>query len=71
VGTKKRDHIDPILDHFSINAANPLAVMTQDTARTFLSGAARGGLGRRQRRAWRCPVRAPGIAGCQLCRASS
>jgi hypothetical protein len=38
VGTKKREHIDPMLDHFSINAANPLAVMTQDTARTFLSG---------------------------------
>lgn len=29
VGNKKKHLIDPMLDHFSINAANPLAVMTQ------------------------------------------
>jgi hypothetical protein len=38
MGIRKRGDIDPLLDHFSINSANPLAVMTQDTARTFLSG---------------------------------
>ena len=37
VGTKRREHIDPLLDHFAVNAANPMAVMTQETARTFLS----------------------------------
>lgn len=33
----KRGLVDPILDHFNVNAANPLAVLTQDSARTFLS----------------------------------
>lgn len=38
----KKRIIDPLLDHLSVNAANPMAAMTQDTARTFLSSGATG-----------------------------
>lgn len=38
----KKRVIDPMLDHLSVNAANPMAAMTQDTARTFLSSGATG-----------------------------
>lgn len=39
----KKQLVDAILDHFNVNAANPLAVLTQDTARNFLSGAGSAG----------------------------
>jgi hypothetical protein len=38
----KKRLIDPLLDHLSVNAANPMAAMTQDTARTFLSSGTTG-----------------------------
>ncbi len=31
--------LDAILDHLSVDASNPVAVMTQDVSRTFLGGA--------------------------------
>ncbi len=33
-----REEVDGVLDHFGINAANPLTVITQDMVRSFLSG---------------------------------
>ncbi|KAJ3240621.1 Structural maintenance of chromosomes protein 6 [Chytriomyces hyalinus] len=33
----KRDEIDAICDHFNINVTNPLSVLTQDRARSFLT----------------------------------
>lgn len=35
---RRRDDLDAMLATLSINAANPVTVMTQDTARSFLSG---------------------------------
>ncbi len=31
----KREDLDSMLDHFSINAANPLSIITQDIAKSF------------------------------------
>eukprot|EP00798_Chlamydomonas_sp_ICE-L_P000171 gene171-1694_t len=36
--TNKREDVTLMLDHFSINASNPLSIITQDMARSFLSG---------------------------------
>ena len=36
--TTKKDEVDAVLDHFSIDASNPLTIITQDMARQFLSG---------------------------------
>lgn len=35
----KKDDVEALLDHFCIDAANPLTIITQDMARCFLSGA--------------------------------
>ena len=39
-GKSVKDDVDAILDNFSINAGNPLTVITQDMSRQFLSGEA-------------------------------
>lgn len=36
--TKKKSDVDQVLDHFAINAENPLTIITQDMARAFLGG---------------------------------
>jgi chromosome segregation ATPase len=38
-GGSTRAELQSMLDHFNIAAGNPLSIMTQDMARTFLSGA--------------------------------
>lgn len=38
VHARRRDDVDCMLQTLGINAANPVCVMTQDTARNFLAG---------------------------------
>lgn len=33
--SSRREDLDAILDHFGINASNPLSIITQDIARQF------------------------------------
>ena len=43
MGKANRQEVDAVLEHFLINAGNPLNVITQDTAREFLGEADRKG----------------------------
>jgi hypothetical protein len=38
VGSSRQQHIDPLLNHFAIRAANPLTILTEDCLGALLAG---------------------------------
>jgi hypothetical protein len=64
---RRRDDLDALLQTLGINAANPVTVMTQDTARSFLAGAPKAGFALCRGAPWQLQTPHATQAGFRLC----